>query len=162
LGLPFLLQVANFEYVNEEDALAAAAVEEAEKEVKAKREAELAEGPGRVQFWDNLLKDRAVEVQVEEVQELGKGKRSRKQVHLVLVSHLFMLSFVLIVLCIFFQYLITKQLRILSQFSKPKKKLYPSCFPSELIDSIAASDLMRFRQMNSQNLTLKTLKLSKP
>ncbi len=122
LGLPFLLQVANFEYVNEEDALAAtAAVEEAEKEVKAKREAELAEGPGRVQFWDNLLKDRAVEVQVEEVQELGKGKRSRKQVHLVLVSHLFMLSFVLIVLCIFFQYLITKQLRILSQFSKPNK-----------------------------------------
>jgi len=121
LGLPFLLQVANFEYVNEEDAVAAAAVEEAEKEVKAKREAELAEGPGRVQFWDNLLKDRAVEVQVEEVQELGKGKRSRKQVHLVLVSHLFMLSFVLIVLCIFFQYLITKQLRILSQFSKPKK-----------------------------------------
>ncbi len=100
-GLPFLLQVANFEYVNEEDALAAAAVEEAEKEVKAKREAELAEGPGRVQFWDSLLKDRAVEVQVEEVQELGKGKRSRKQVHLVLVSHLFMLSFVLIVLCIF-------------------------------------------------------------
>jgi len=100
-GLPFLLQVANFEYVNEEDALAAAALEEAEKEVKAKQEAELAEGPGRVQFWDSLLKDRAVEVQVEEVQELGKGKRSRKQVHLVLVSHLFMLSFVLIVLCIF-------------------------------------------------------------
>ncbi|CAK9195050.1 unnamed protein product [Sphagnum troendelagicum] len=74
-------KVANFEYVNEEDALAAAAAaEEAEKEVKAKREAELAEGPGRVQFWDSLLKDRAVEVQVEEVQELGKGKRSRKQV----------------------------------------------------------------------------------
>jgi hypothetical protein len=73
-----LLQVANFEYVNEEKALAAA--EEAEREAQAKREAEVAEGPGRSQFWDSLLKDRAVEIQVEEFQELGKGKRSRKQV----------------------------------------------------------------------------------
>jgi hypothetical protein len=38
------------------------------------------EGQGRAQFWDNLLKDRAVELQVEELEELGKGKRSRKQV----------------------------------------------------------------------------------
>lgn len=73
-----LLQVANFEYVNEEKALAAA--EEAERETQAKQEAEVAEGPGRSQFWDSLLKDRAVEIQVEEFQELGKGKRSRKQV----------------------------------------------------------------------------------
>jgi hypothetical protein len=73
-----LLQVANFEYVNEEKALAAA--EEAEREAQAKREAEVAEGPGRSQFWDSLLKDRVVEIQVEEFQELGKGKRSRKQV----------------------------------------------------------------------------------
>ncbi|KAG0606785.1 hypothetical protein M758_9G167400 [Ceratodon purpureus] len=39
-----------------------------------------AEGQGRAHFWDNLLKDRAVELQVEEFEELGKGKRSRKQV----------------------------------------------------------------------------------
>jgi chromodomain-helicase-DNA-binding protein 4 len=71
-------KVANFEYVNEEKALAAA--EEAEREAQAKQEAEVAEGPGRSQFWDSLLKDRAVEIQVEEFQELGKGKRSRKQV----------------------------------------------------------------------------------
>ncbi|KAH8939040.1 hypothetical protein BDL97_15G016300 [Sphagnum fallax] len=71
-------KVANFEYVNEEKALAAA--EEAEREAQAKREVEVAEGPGRSQFWDSLLKDRAVEIQVEEFQELGKGKRSRKQI----------------------------------------------------------------------------------
>lgn len=38
------------------------------------------EGQGRAQFWDSLLKDRVVEQQVEEFEELGKGKRSRRQV----------------------------------------------------------------------------------
>ncbi|XP_024359262.1 CHD3-type chromatin-remodeling factor PICKLE isoform X2 [Physcomitrium patens] len=71
-------KVANFDYINEEDA-AAAAAEEAEKEARAKLEAEM-EGQGRAQFWDNLLKDRVVEQQVEEFEELGKGKRSRRQV----------------------------------------------------------------------------------
>ncbi|KAG0556719.1 hypothetical protein KC19_11G074300 [Ceratodon purpureus] len=71
-------KVANFDYINEEDA-AAAAAEEAEREARAKMEAET-EGQGRAHFWDNLLKDRAVELQVEEFEELGKGKRSRKQV----------------------------------------------------------------------------------
>ena len=73
----FLQQVANFDYINEEDA--AAAAEEAEREARAKLESET-EVQGRAQFWDNLLKDRAVELQVEEFEELGKGKRSRKQV----------------------------------------------------------------------------------
>jgi chromodomain-helicase-DNA-binding protein 4 len=74
----FLQQVANFDYINEEDA-AAAAAEETEREARAKLEAEM-EGQGRAQFWDNLLKDRVVEQQVEEFEELGKGKRSRRQV----------------------------------------------------------------------------------
>lgn len=71
-------QVANFDYINDEDA-AAAAAEEAEREARAKLEAEM-EGQGRAQFWDSLLKDRVVEQQVEEFEELGKGKRSRRQV----------------------------------------------------------------------------------
>lgn len=77
----FLRQVANFDYINEEDAAAAAgpAAEEAEREARAKLEAET-EGPGRAQFWDSLLKDRVVEQQVEELEEFGKGKRSRRQV----------------------------------------------------------------------------------
>jgi hypothetical protein len=75
-----VLQVANFDYINEEDALAAAAAaEEAEREERAKLEAEM-NGQGKVQFWENLLKDRVVEQQLEELEELGKGKRSRKQV----------------------------------------------------------------------------------
>ena len=73
-------QVANFDYINEEDA-AAAAAEEAEREARAKLEAEM-EGQGRAQFWDTLLKDRAVEQKEEEFEELGKGKRSRRQVNI--------------------------------------------------------------------------------
>ncbi|KAG0608643.1 hypothetical protein M758_8G121700 [Ceratodon purpureus] len=74
-------KVANFDYINEEDAAAAAgpAAEEAEREARAKLEAET-EGPGRAQFWDSLLKDRVVEQQVEELEEFGKGKRSRRQI----------------------------------------------------------------------------------
>ena len=41
-------------------------------------------GQGKVQFWENLLKDRVVEQQLEELEELGKGKRSRKQVQKIL------------------------------------------------------------------------------
>lgn len=79
-----MLQVANFDYINEEDALAAAAAaEEAEREERAKLEAEM-NGQGKVQFWENLLKDRVVEQQLEELEELGKGKRSRKQVQKIL------------------------------------------------------------------------------
>lgn len=37
-------------------------------------------GQGRAQFWDSLLKDRVGEQQLEEFEELGKGKRSRRQV----------------------------------------------------------------------------------
>lgn len=84
--MSILLQVANFDYINEEDALAAAAAaEEAERVERAKLEAEM-NGQGKVQFWENLLKDRVVEQQLEEFEELGKGKRSRKQVQKILLT----------------------------------------------------------------------------
>lgn len=82
-------QVANFDYINEEDALAAAAAaEEAEREGQAKLEADIV-GQGRGQFWDDLLKDKIVEQQqIEELEELGKGKRSRRQVRFIFATRL--------------------------------------------------------------------------
>lgn len=69
--------------MKEEDAAAAAAAaaaEAAEREARAKLEAEIY-GQGRSQFWDSLLKARVGEEQrLEEIEELGKGKRSRRQV----------------------------------------------------------------------------------
>jgi len=42
-------------------------------------------GQGRAEFWDTLLKDRVGEQQpLEELEELGKGKRSRRQVFISL------------------------------------------------------------------------------
>ena len=78
-------QVANFDYIDEEAAAtAAAAAEEAEREARAKLEAEMeGQGQGRAQFWDTLLKDRVEEAQVEEIEELGKGKRSRRTVIII-------------------------------------------------------------------------------
>lgn len=76
-----MYQVANFDYINEEDA-AATAAEEAEREARAKLEAEM-QGQGRAQFWDSLLKDKVGEQQQVEFEELGKGKRSRRQVLII-------------------------------------------------------------------------------
>lgn len=79
-------QVANFDYINEEDALAAA--EEAEREGQAKLEADIV-SQGKGQFWDDLLKDKVVEQQqIEELEELGKGKRSRRQVRYLFATRL--------------------------------------------------------------------------
>lgn len=69
-------KVANFEYIEEAEALAA-------KEEEAKRQAMLDKASTcnaeRTNFWDELLKARYEELKVEELTSMGKGKRSRKQ-----------------------------------------------------------------------------------
>jgi len=78
--LVHILQVANFEYVDEEEAEAARA-EEARKQAEADRKFAEVTAAERAQYWDNLLKEKYEEQHiVEERTELGKGKRSRKQV----------------------------------------------------------------------------------
>jgi len=73
-------KVANFEYVDEEEAEAARA-EEARKQAEADRKFAEVTAAERAQYWDNLLKEKYEEQHiVEERTELGKGKRSRKQV----------------------------------------------------------------------------------
>jgi hypothetical protein len=69
-----MCQVANFEYIDEAKALAA------KEEARRKAEAEAASN--KANFWEDLLKDRYVAPEVEEDTAMGKGKRSRKQVHL--------------------------------------------------------------------------------
>lgn len=64
-------KVANFEYIDEAKALAA------KEEARRKAEAEAASS--KANYWDELLKDRYVEQNVEEHTAMGKGKRSRKQ-----------------------------------------------------------------------------------
>lgn len=67
-------QVANFEYIDEAKA-------QAEKEEEARRKAAAeAENSERLNYWDELLKDRYDVQKVEEHTAMGKGKRSRKQV----------------------------------------------------------------------------------
>ncbi|KAF7107219.1 hypothetical protein CFC21_107879 [Triticum aestivum] len=63
-------KVANFEYIDEAKALAA------KEEARKKAEAEAASN--KANYWEELLKDRCVEQEVEEI-AMGKGKRSRKQ-----------------------------------------------------------------------------------
>lgn len=63
-------KVANFEYIDEAKALAA------KEEARRKAEAEAASN--KANYWEELLKDRCVEQEVEEI-AMGKGKRSRKQ-----------------------------------------------------------------------------------
>ncbi|XP_044425418.1 CHD3-type chromatin-remodeling factor PICKLE isoform X3 [Triticum aestivum] len=63
-------KVANFEYIDEAKALAA------KEEARKKAEAEAASN--KANYWEELLKDRCIEQEVEEI-AMGKGKRSRKQ-----------------------------------------------------------------------------------
>ncbi|CAK9216882.1 unnamed protein product [Sphagnum troendelagicum] len=74
-GLLNAFKVANYEVVNEDD------TEEAEREAQVELDAKTTDNFGASHFWDRLLKDRALLDQQEQVlEELGKGKRSRKQV----------------------------------------------------------------------------------
>ncbi|XP_011622141.1 CHD3-type chromatin-remodeling factor PICKLE isoform X2 [Amborella trichopoda] len=69
-------KVANFEYIDEEEATAARE-EEAKKQTEIKQQAEnMAE---RARYWEELLKGKYEEHRLEEFTALGKGKRSRKQ-----------------------------------------------------------------------------------
>ncbi|KAH9622680.1 hypothetical protein KSS87_011396, partial [Heliosperma pusillum] len=68
-------KVANFEFVDEAAAAAASAAE-AQKAAKAKTNVNSSE---RTTYWEDLLKDKYAVHKVEEVNSLGKGKRSRKQ-----------------------------------------------------------------------------------
>eukprot|EP01018_Ginkgo_biloba_P007663 Gb_18673 [translate_table: standard] len=72
-------KVANFEYVDEEEA-AAARAEEARKQAEADRQFAEAGAAERAHYWDELLKDKYDEQRLETFTELGKGKRSRKQI----------------------------------------------------------------------------------
>ncbi|KAJ7564340.1 hypothetical protein O6H91_02G013700 [Diphasiastrum complanatum] len=74
-------KVANFEYL-EEDEAAAARLQEAEREAKADRESEILDSAARAKYWEDLLKDKYEQKQFDEFQELGKGKRSRRQANL--------------------------------------------------------------------------------
>lgn len=82
-GLLDAFKVANFEYLNDqevaglESTAAAAASETAAEVIKAEPGGE---DPARAVYWENLLKARFEQQQLKEVEELGKGKRSRKQV----------------------------------------------------------------------------------
>ncbi|XP_057845926.2 CHD3-type chromatin-remodeling factor PICKLE [Cryptomeria japonica] len=71
-------KVANFEYIDKEEAEAARA-EEARKQAEADRKFAEVTAAERAKYWDDLLKDKYVEQKVETFTELGKGKRSRKQ-----------------------------------------------------------------------------------
>lgn len=77
-GLLKAFKVANFEYIDEIEAEAAAA-----KEAEARKQSldDKASGSNldRVNYWDDLLRDRYEVHQIEEFTTMGKGKRSRKQ-----------------------------------------------------------------------------------
>ncbi|PKA66152.1 CHD3-type chromatin-remodeling factor PICKLE [Apostasia shenzhenica] len=67
-------KVANFEYIDEVEA---AAKEEAKKKHAAENGS--VSNPDRVNYWDELLRDRYEVIQIEESATMGKGKRNRKQ-----------------------------------------------------------------------------------
>lgn len=85
-------QVANFEYIDEIEAEAAAAKEE-EARKKSAREKASASTLDRGNYWDDLLKDKYEVHQIEEFTAMGKGKRSRKQV-LTLSSPILSINYV--------------------------------------------------------------------
>ncbi|WOK99443.1 CHD3-type chromatin-remodeling factor PICKLE [Canna indica] len=70
-------KVANFEYIDEAEA-AAAAEEEALRKQLANEKSSTA-NTDRANYWDELLKDKYEVQQIEEFTAMGKGKRSRKQ-----------------------------------------------------------------------------------
>lgn len=67
--------MANFEYIEEAEAVAA---EEAQK--SAVENKPTANNTEKLNYWEELLKDSYEVHKVEEFNALGKGKRSRKQV----------------------------------------------------------------------------------
>jgi DNA-binding protein H-NS len=73
----FMSQVANFEYIDEE---------KAKEEARRKAAAEAANSE-RAGYWEQLLKDRYDVQKVEEHTNMGKGKRSRKQVHITFMRY---------------------------------------------------------------------------
>ena len=69
----YVLQVANFEYIDEVEA------EEAAKRASMGSQP-VASNVERATYWEELLKDKYEVHKIEEFKALGKGKRSRKQV----------------------------------------------------------------------------------
>lgn len=70
--------MANFEYIDENEAAALEA-----QRVAAEKKSSAGE---RATYWEELLKDKFEVQQAEELNALGKRKRSRKQVCLFLFS----------------------------------------------------------------------------
>ncbi|KAG0504102.1 hypothetical protein HPP92_004174 [Vanilla planifolia] len=71
-------KVANFEYIDEIEAAAAATrAEEAKKQSMAAYGS--TNNPDKANYWDELLRDRYEVIQIEESTAMGKGKRNRKQ-----------------------------------------------------------------------------------
>ncbi|CAH1442278.1 unnamed protein product [Lactuca virosa] len=66
-------KVANFEYIDE------ASKEEEEIQEPIAEDKSAATNPERSSYWEELLKDRYEVHKVEELNSMGKGKRSRKQ-----------------------------------------------------------------------------------
>jgi hypothetical protein len=79
----FMSQVANFEYIDEE---------KAKEEARRKAAAEAANSQ-RAGYWEELLKDKYDVQKVEEHTTMGKGKRSRKQVSLLCIILVNLVSF---------------------------------------------------------------------
>ena len=71
-----MLQVANFEYIDEGEAAAEEEVRMASTEIKT-----TTNNSERASFWEDLLRDKYEVHKVEEFNAMGKGKRSRKQVY---------------------------------------------------------------------------------
>lgn len=67
-------KVANFEYIDEAETIAAQEVRRAAEENKTN-----INSSEKTNYWEELLKDRYEVQKVEEFNALGKGKRSRKQ-----------------------------------------------------------------------------------
>lgn len=69
-----MFQVANFEYIDEVEAVAE------EESQKVSMESNTVNSAERSNYWEELLRDRYEVHKIEEFNALGKGKRSRKQV----------------------------------------------------------------------------------
>ena len=70
-----MLQVANFEYIEEAETVA-----EEETQKVAVENKNTTNNSERTSYWEELLRDRYEVHKIEEFNALGKGKRSRKQV----------------------------------------------------------------------------------
>lgn len=92
--------MANFEYIDEAETIAAQEVRRAAEENKTN-----VNSSEKTNYWEELLKDRYEVQKVEEFNALGKGKRSRKQVLVEEIcfsmSHVWTSSFLLLLLLFF-------------------------------------------------------------